>query len=97
MISNSRNIAVNIEECARNDCKNIPTLEECELCLTSLSKENITYFHQAAREHDRSGGFIRLLPSERYKSEYFANIVSENNRISLKWFIAKCEIDKSWC
>ncbi|CRK87060.1 CLUMA_CG000870, isoform A [Clunio marinus] len=97
MISNSRNIAVNIEECARNDCKNNPTLKECELCLTSLSKENITYFHQAAREHDRNRGFVRLFPAWTFFEDRVINEQSLNNQISLKWFFEKCKESESWC
>lgn len=97
MISNLRNIAVDIQKCVGHDCENNCSHPDCQLCTPCVDNENLNNMHRAYREHIRRGGFKRLFPAEGYFDDDFIKSLSYNNQISLKWFKSKCESNNEWC
>jgi tubulin monoglycylase TTLL15 len=97
MLSNSKNIAVNPRTCVDNNCEENCDDPKCELCLTCLSDENLQNLKRAYREHINREGFRRIFPSEAECNDYSEVELTENNRISMKWFEAKCLEDEEFC
>ena len=97
MLSNSKNIAVNPENCVDNDCVRNCGKPECNICLTCIDSESVSEFHRAFREHKRIGGFKRIFPSRDHFNEEFINRLTRNNQISVKWFKEKCQENNEWC
>lgn len=93
MLSHDQNIAVNHEACLENDCHENCHLVSCELCLNCMSKANLENTHEAHLEHRRRGGFKRSFP----KSEHDFSDLSLYNKVSQRWFRAKCLLDSEWC
>lgn len=93
MMSHTENVAVTPDVCTENYCHENCHLELCEHCVTCLSEYLYESLQDAQLEHRRRGGFQRAYPRS------FLNFgdVSINNRISFKWFQAKCEEDPTWC
>jgi tubulin monoglycylase TTLL15 len=94
MISNPSDIAVNLDSCIKNNCKESCFKPECELCLNCLKTEQIADFHETYREHSRRGGFKRVFPS---KSHPTAQKLSPRSEMVAKWLEAKCGVDENWC
>lgn len=95
MLSNLKNIVVNATFCVENCGKSCSDLN-CELCVPCLSDENQQNLHRAYREHGNRGGFKRIFPAQKQFNEGSIETTA-NNRVSLKWFEAKCHEDPEWC
>lgn len=95
MFSASKNIAVNPDNCINciDSCEHV----SCELCVPCLSNETIQNFHQYYREHQRRGEMKRLFPTEIYAEENFLKKLGVANKLTVKWFNAKCDDDYDWC
>lgn len=95
MISSTKDIAVNPDVCIT--CLDSCDKNECELCLPCLSNETTSSLHQSYREHYRQGEFKRLFPTEKYAEPKLLQKLSQRNKLSIKWFQAKCQEDSDWC
>lgn len=95
MHSADKDITVNAENCI--NCLDSCIDTSCELCLPCMSQPTIKGFHQAYREHQKRGEFRRIFPTSNYLQDQMMNEFSEKNRLSVKWFNAKCENDADWC
>lgn len=93
MLSHAQNIAVNHDICTENYCHENCHLVSCELCLNCMSETNLQNAHEAHLEHKRRGGFKRSFP----KSTHSFNDLTLNNKVSQRWFAAKCLLDPDWC
>lgn len=97
MISNLPNIAINLEQCFMNNCERNCQITECELCATCWDDDDMRNLFEAHREHSRRGGFKRVFPSKTHFDENFIHKLSKENKISTRWFAAKCREDPEWC
>lgn len=95
MLSAQKDIAVNFEECL--NCNQTCDDDSCSLCVFCLSESTILDFLRSHREHQRRGQMRRLFPSDLYMQDKILKRLSEPNRLSLKWFKAKCDNDLDWC
>lgn len=93
MMSHLENIAVNPEACVENFCHENCHLVLCELCSTCLGETNLQNLHEAHLEHKRRGGFKRIFP----RTHFSFTDLTPNNKVSSKWFAAKCFMDPDWC
>lgn len=98
LVSNIKNIAVNLEECVEHDCNANCNLTICEICPSCISKANLYHLKESFREHQQKGNFVRLFPSKIYydNHELIANATS-NNQLSIRWFKGQCEKNNDWC
>lgn len=97
MTSNSKNIGVNVEQCVSNNCHQNCNKPECEMCTPCLSSSSVNSMHRAYREHVRRGGFKRIFPSKTHYNDEFISKTTPKNKISAKWFKAKCDENSDWC
>lgn len=95
MFSAPKDITVNPEDC--KNCENTCTVLSCQLCMSCISNETLQSVHQSYREHQRKGEMKRLFPSELYAEESYVKKLSDANKLSMKWFKAKCDDDYEWC
>lgn len=95
MFSAAKDIAVQPENCANcvDSCDN----NLCELCLPCMSVNTTKSFHQAYREHQRRGEMSRIFPNENCMQERLMKTFSDQNKLAVKWFKAKCDEDFEWC
>lgn len=95
MFSAPKDIAVNAEDCYSciDSCDNVL----CELCLPCMSGNLTKSFHQAYREHQARGNMKRIFPNENSVQEKFVKLFRDKDKLSVKWFEAKCENDFDWC
>lgn len=96
MISNSKNIAVNLKTCINNECDRNCSKSECRLCLNCVDDVNLQNMHRAYREHRNRGGFQRIFPTNKASQEKKIELTI-NNQISAKWFDEKCHLMSDWC
>ncbi|KAG5676308.1 hypothetical protein PVAND_006155 [Polypedilum vanderplanki] len=89
-----------------NSCINYPCNEsmcstsECELCWPCLNQvpESLNHLHRSFREHMQRGKMRRIFPLAKHNDDRnIVNQLSPANRLSMKWFQAKCETDSTWC
>ena len=97
MISNLPNIAIDLEQCFMNNCERNCQKTECKLCATCWDDDDMRNLLEAHREHSRRGGFKRVFPSTTQFDENFIHKLSKENKISTRWFAAKCREDPEWC
>ena len=97
MFSHSKNIAVNPGACVDNNCQQNCDKTECELCLPCLNEADLNGMLQAYREHVKRGGFKRIFPSRKHFADSDITLATSRNKISMKWFKAKCEENNDWC
>jgi hypothetical protein len=97
MISNPRDIAVNLEICVDDYCKRNCNEKKCRICFNCLNEEDLQDFHEAYREHGKRGGFKRVFPTENYMNEDFIENLTARSIITAQWFEAKCRNDRDWC
>lgn len=98
MVSNTKNIAVNIDTCVDNDCHTNCNSSSCQICPSCINDENLYHIREAYREHQRKGNFLRLFPSKiHYDDTDLISNSTFNNQISLLWFKGQCEKNIEWC
>jgi tubulin monoglycylase TTLL15 len=95
MLSAAKDVAVNLNDCI--NCNESCDHEACALCLSCLPRSTLLDFLQSHREHHRRGRMKRLFPTKMYSQEKIMKRLSEPDRLSVKWFKAKCESDADWC
>lgn len=83
-------------------CSNAPCNETCNnslctLCVQCLSSTDIMEMYKALSEHQGKGSMKRLFPTNFNFYENKLEGLTENNRISVRWFNEKCKQDVSWC
>lgn len=104
-LSSTKDIVVNANSCINYPCHESSSCSshpECELCLQCLTQVPgaLNHLHRSYREHMHYGNVKRLFPSSRrlnYHDESIVNQLSPANRLSMKWFQAKCDADSAWC
>lgn len=97
ILSHIKNIAVQPWMCLEHNCQHNCHHAECELCPNCLSEGNLKSLYRAYREQMRRGGFRRIFPSLQHFENDFVSKMTPKNKISAKWFDAKCENDLQWC
>lgn len=82
----------NYYPCNESSC----TSDECELCLPCLNQvpNALLHLHRSFREHMQRGSMRRIFPLKKHST---VNQLSPANRLSMKWFQAKCDADSAWC
>ncbi|XP_054747909.1 probable tubulin polyglutamylase ttll-15 [Anastrepha obliqua] len=102
MITSDKNIAINLNECARYSCHKSCNKLECELCLTCLKGSEINILRKANYEHLHKMDMKRIFPKTMVHPENF-DIEAEVKNLSTKnawltrWFYGKCKDERSWC
>lgn len=93
-------VVVNTNSCFNFPCNESCSSLECELCLSCLTQVPgaMNHLHRSYREHTRCGGNMeRIFPSKKHYDS-LVNQLSPANRLSTKWFQAKCDAEGGeWC
>lgn len=102
MLSQSKDIITNPQSCLDNPCNvsSSCSSSKCEMCLQCLNQvpNALNHLHRSYREHMQCGHMKRIFPTyNNYHDSNIVNQLSSVNRLSLKWFQAKCETDSAWC
>lgn len=96
-------VVVNANSCFNFPCNESCSSLECELCLSCLTQVPgaMNHFHRSYREQMRCGGNMeRIFPSKKHydDNDSLVNQLSPANRLSTKWFQAKCDAEGGvWC
>ncbi|XP_062503753.1 probable tubulin polyglutamylase ttll-15 [Corticium candelabrum] len=101
---NSRDIQIAPEHCTADGCTKLDDCKKlickmCQLCRTASLSNTLK---DAFLEHVNRGNFRRVLPHplDTTPSSMDAKEdeqLSENNKLMVMWFRAKCRLDVSWC
>ncbi|XP_070504284.1 probable tubulin polyglutamylase ttll-15 isoform X2 [Chironomus tepperi] len=102
MLSQSKDIVTNPQSCLDYPCNvsSSCSSSKCEMCLQCLNQvpDVLNHLHRSYREHMQCGHMKRIFPAyNNYHDGNIVNQLSSVNRLSLKWFQAKCETDSAWC
>lgn len=97
VLSANKDIAVDLAGCIENNCDENCSNIICDLCIPCLSNETAQSLHQGYREHHRKGKMMRLFPKETHMQEKIMDKLTPLNKLSVKWFKAKCDEDFEWC
>lgn len=98
MLSDTANIAVNMEACIEHNCLINCDLTDCKLCTSCIDDGSLENLHRAYREHIRRGGFERIFPtSGHFDQSFIEHVLTSENQIAANWFSAKCQADAGWC
>lgn len=108
MLSSLKDILVfNANKCFNFPCNESCTAAlECQLCLSCLTTttQALNHLHRSYREQMRCGSNMeRIFPSKKHcydddDNDSLVNQLSPTNRLSLKWFEAKCDAEGGvWC
>jgi hypothetical protein len=100
-------IAGNANSCFNFPCNESCSSVECELCLSCLTQvpDALNHLHLSYREQMRCGvgNMERIFPSRKHHdddddSDSLVNQLSPANRLSVRWFRAKCDAEGGvWC
>lgn len=99
MLSSSKDILVNANSCLNFPCNKSCSSLECELCLSCLTQVPVAlnHLHRSYREQMRCGGNMKRIFPKHY-DDSLVNQLSPSNRLSTKWFQAKCDAEGGvWC
>jgi tubulin monoglycylase TTLL15 len=97
MLVNSKNLAVNVDICVKNNCIGNCSKKICKVCLNCIEEENMPDLHRAFNEHTRRGDYKRIFPSKTYFDDSFIATMTPKNEITMRWLKAKCAEDEDWC
>ncbi|CRK87476.1 CLUMA_CG001277, isoform A [Clunio marinus] len=95
MLSSKSNLVIHPEIC--ENCLNSCNQTECELCTNCLSQTELRILQQAYREHQRRAQMMRMFPSKAVFEPNRMKKLSNSTQLTVKWFLAKCEVDEDWC
>lgn len=101
MMASAKNIVVNGEICSKPPCAESCAPIDCQLCYQCLSTEQRNLLIDSVSEHLNRGDTKRITPApvavlKSLKSEFWDHL-SENNRFMARWYMAKCEMESSYC
>ncbi|XP_074596115.1 putative tubulin polyglutamylase ttll-15 [Brevipalpus obovatus] len=91
---NDRDLVVNEELCASQQCSASCGSEKCRTCYQCLSESMKLHLKDAFLEQKSIWSAKRLLPST---SDDDLNTKTANNLVQTDWFKAKCQSNPAWC
>lgn len=89
-----KDLSVNFDECASDDCNLSCKKEKCKACYFCLSDQFKIILKRSYMEHLNRYNNKRLLPD---LNEDALNSDFENNPLLIEWFRGKCMNNYDWC
>ena len=93
--------------CSRSPCTESCTAIECKLCRKCVNRPLENMLKMAYLEHSRRGSTRRILPPPINETQAMlwdpstdwpgTDELSEKNRLMYRWFVGKCQQDKTYC
>ncbi|XP_004524318.1 tubulin polyglutamylase TTLL6 [Ceratitis capitata] len=102
IITSDKNIAVKLNDCAKNMCHRSCNKPECDLCLPCLKASEVDILRKAHYEYLHKIEMKRIFPKTMISSADFnleaeiRNLSTMDSRLT-RWFYEKCKAEPSWC
>ncbi|KAH8383862.1 hypothetical protein KR009_010933, partial [Drosophila setifemur] len=102
MLTADKNLATDLNKCAKYDCDKSCNRIECDLCLACLSGTEYDILQRAHQEHLHRLDMKRILPQPIQDLKKFnlledtANMTKRNAWLT-RWYYNKCQFDATWC
>lgn len=101
-ITSDKNVAVNLNDCAKYTCYKSCNKPECDLCLSCLKASEVNILRKAHYEHLHKMEMKRIFPKtiadpDRLNIQEETENLSTRNAWLTRWFHQKCKDDRSWC